>query len=198
MCLQHTVTHYNALQHTCNGPVASCNISHEPSSKDDWWLIGWRTECANSFEAPCWHPLFMWLIHMWHDSLICDMTHSYVTWLIYRWHDWFMWHDSFICDMTHSYLTWLVCVWHGSFTWLIHMWRDPSVRDMTQLIHPTHLCVTWLFHMTYSYVTWLICSSHDTTNSHNSFMRRHDWFMCDMTHSYVAAPLTYVTWLIYV
>jgi len=117
-----------------------------------------------------------WLIRTWHDSLIFDLTHSYVRRLDCTWHaclrrQWpfvtrliHMWHDSFTCDMTHSHVTRLIHMWHDSFicdlthsyvTRLIHMWHDSFMCDMT-----------------HSYATWLIHVSHDS-------------FICDMTHSRV-------------
>ena len=97
------------------------------------------------------------------DSVICDMTRSYVPWRwrlfcdgTYEWIVYFVfvlsqatssrwgslprlshvWHDSFTRGVTHSYVTCLIDIWHDlDKSWLIHMW------------HTTHSNVTWLSHI---------------------------------------------------
>ena len=115
------------------------------------WFI-WDT--THSYETP--------LIHMRHDSFICDIL--YVKWSIpsreensvFRvlWREdipcvCHMRHDSLICDL--SYETWLNHIWRiiCGILCVCHTRHDSSIWDTT------HSYETWLIHMRYHiHDTW--------------------------------------------
>jgi len=147
-----------------------------------------------------WHDSFMrvtWLmvyLYVWrvahsdvrHNTLICDISHSYVIWLIQAYaphgvcvmtHS-YVSHDSFICvtrlihmcDMTHSY------VWRDAFKYMPHMmcvaWRSvlQCVAVCCSVLRCVAVCCTathcnTLQHTisSYTFCAWRVWEYHTAT-----------------------------------
>ena len=104
-------------------------------------LHGFDSFCASLYG---WHYL-KWLIYVIHDSLISEMTHSYITPSRKTYlND--VCHYAFVHDMTNRFLTFCASAhgWHYlPVTWLIHMRHDFLTWNM----------IPWG-------IMWLIIQSH--------------------------------------
>jgi len=137
---------------TCGDDWFICDNAHSHATWFIMWRnsfmldirIYWRMIMFHMHHFTCTISSAPWLIHTRRNSLLWNMTHSYIARLIH------VWHDSFIlCGMTHSckiYDCWrLIIVSYAP--WLNRVWLVSFIYDMTHSQYVARLIHAWHTHL---------------------------------------------------